>query len=84
MARAGPAAITRWPRLLAAIEPSNGSVMNSGSISAPGIRLGVHVRVCHVGADVPGRDVIVRAEDRQLVPRHVAGPQAQNRSRSRS
>jgi hypothetical protein len=36
-----PLAMTCCPRLLLAIEPSNGSVMNSGSISAPGIRLGV-------------------------------------------
>jgi hypothetical protein len=41
MAWASPAAMTCWPRLLAAIEPSKGSVMNSGSMSAPGIWLGV-------------------------------------------
>ena len=41
MPRASPAAITCCPWALAAIEPSNGSVMNSGSISAPGIVLGV-------------------------------------------
>ncbi len=40
-ARASPAAMTCWPRLLAAIEPSKGSVMYSGSMSAPGIWLGV-------------------------------------------
>jgi hypothetical protein len=38
---ASPAAMTCWPLLLAAIEPSKGSVMNSGSMSAPGIVLGV-------------------------------------------
>lgn len=36
-----PPAMTSCPVLLLAIEPSKGSVMNSGSISAPGIRLGV-------------------------------------------
>jgi hypothetical protein len=41
MALAKPAAITCCPWLLAAIEPSKGSVMNSGSTSAPGIVLGV-------------------------------------------
>jgi hypothetical protein len=41
MAWASPVAMTCWPRPLAAIEPSNGSVMNSGSASAPGIMLGV-------------------------------------------
>jgi hypothetical protein len=40
-ALAKPAAITCCPWLLAAIEPSKGSVMNSGSTSAPGIVLGV-------------------------------------------
>lgn len=40
-ALARPSAMTCWPRLLAAIDASNGSVMNSGSISAPGIWLGV-------------------------------------------
>jgi hypothetical protein len=33
--------MTCWPRALAAIDPSNGSVRNSGSINAPGIWLGV-------------------------------------------
>jgi hypothetical protein len=31
----------RWPPALAAIDTSNGSVTNSGSMSAPGIWLGV-------------------------------------------
>ena len=41
IALARPPAITSWPCRLAAIEPSNGSVMNSGSTSAPGMLLGV-------------------------------------------
>jgi hypothetical protein len=36
-----PPAITICPLLLSAIDPSNGSVMYSGSMTAPGIALGV-------------------------------------------
>jgi hypothetical protein len=45
-AQAQPA-ITCWPWALSVIEPSNGSVMNSGSISAPGAASPTFVVVHH-------------------------------------
>jgi len=49
MPAAMPPAKTCWPWVLLAIDPSKGSVMKSGSITVPGMSLGVEKKPADAG-----------------------------------